>query len=242
MPEIAVYSTDMHGEIRAYEHLLEIAAGKNVKAVIIGGDISPFLSAVGDIAIYQREFIQHYLLPRIRSFHAKTKKDIYMMMGNDDLRINMDILEKAEKSGLFRLMNQKILKIGNKFITGYSFVNETPFLMKDWEKPEDKMKKDLDKLAKKSDPKKTIYVMHAPPYGSSLDVIFSGSHVGSSAITDFIQEKKPYLTLHGHIHESPQMSGFWKENIGNTVSVNPGNQNILVFDVDDLKNMELLAV
>jgi Icc-related predicted phosphoesterase len=242
MKEIVVYATDLHGEIHAYEKVLEIAEGKNVTAVIIGGDITPFLTALGDIALYQREFLKHYLIPRLRDFKKKAGKGVFIMMGNDDLKVNMDLLEKEMKKGTLKLMNQKVHKIGKKFIAGYTFVNETPFLLKDWEKTDDKIKRDLDRLAKKSDPKKTVYVMHAPPQNTGLDVIFSGAHVGSAAVREFILKKKPYLTLHGHIHESFQMTGNWMELLGKTVCVNPGKQNILVFDLNDLKTMELLTV
>ncbi|MCD6495734.1 MAG: metallophosphoesterase [Candidatus Aenigmarchaeota archaeon] len=242
MPEIALFATDLHGDIHEYEHLLELGSGKNVKAVIIGGDISPFLTVLGDIALYQREFIEYYLLPRLRDFKQKSGKDVFLMMGNDDLKVNRDVLEKGEKEGLFRIINQKVYRLGKLHIAGYSFINETPFMLKDWEKSENDIKKDLLALAKKSDPKRTIYSMHAPPLGTALDVIFSGEHVGSSSIREFIEEKQPYLTLHGHIHESPQVSGHWKEVLGGTISVNPGKQNVLVFDINDLNTMKLLSV
>lgn len=242
MPSVVVYATDLHGEIHAYEKFLELASGKNVVAGVIGGDIGPFLNVIGDIALHQREFIEFYLIPRIRDFKKKHNKEVFLIMGNDDLKVNEDILEKGEKAGLYKIINQKSYKIGEKFIAGYSYVNETPFLLKDWEKPEDKIKKDLDALAKKSDPKKTIYVMHAPPLGTNLDVIFSGTHVGSSAIRKFILEHEPYLTLHGHIHESYQMTGIWKDVIGKSQMVNPGKENFLVFDINNLKTMKLSTI
>lgn len=242
MPDIAVFATDLHGEIHGYERLFETAAGKNVKAVIIGGDITPFLTAVGDIAMYQREFLQFYLIPRLKEFKRKSKHQVFLMMGNDDLRINMDVLEKAEKKGYFKLIDQKVHRIGDKFLAGYSYVNETPFLLKDWEKPEEKIRKDLENMAKRSDPHRTIYSMHAPPLNTKLDVIFSGSHVGSKAIRDFIMKHHPYLTLHGHIHESWQMSGNWRDALGRSIAVNPGKGNLLVFDINDLKTMEILTL
>ncbi len=240
MAEIAVYATDLHGEVRDYERLLEAGSGRNVRAVIIGGDISPFLTAIGDIAIYQREFMEFYLIPRLKEFRRKTKKDVFIMMGNDDLKVNLDILEKGEKSGAFKLLDMKAQPLGDIFVAGYSHINEAPFLLKDWEKEEDEIAKDLKKLSGMSDPKKTVYIMHAPPLGTGLDVIFNGEHVGSRAIRKFIEEKQPLLTLHGHIHESPQMTGVWKEVIGKTISSNPGKGSILVFDIHDLKVMEIL--
>jgi Icc-related predicted phosphoesterase len=242
MSDIVVFATDLHGEMQDYERVLDVASGKNVKAVVIGGDITPFLSAIGDMATYQREFIEFYLIPRMKLFRQKKKKDVFIMMGNDDLKINIDVLERGEKEGAFSLLNQKVHKIGRKYIAGYSYINEAPFLIKDWEKPEKSIKKDLNALAKKSDPSKTIYSMHAPPIGTNLDVVFSGDHVGSTSIREFITEKQPYLTLHGHIHESSTMTGNWKDVLGKTVSVNPGKRNILVFDLNNLKTMEVMTV
>ncbi|MFH0956787.1 MAG: metallophosphoesterase [Candidatus Aenigmatarchaeota archaeon] len=234
MAKIAVYATDLHGEIREYERLLETGSGGNVRAVIIGGDICPFLMAAGDIALHQREFIQFYLIPRLRDFRQKTGKDVFLIMGNDDMKVNRDMVEKGGKECAFSLVDMKAVPLGDgHFIAGYSHINEAPFLLKDWEKPEEEILADLRKLAKKSDPKKTIYAMHAPPFGTALDIVFSGKHVGSMAIRKFIEEAKPCMTLHGHIHESPRMSGAWMERIGDTACVNPGKGSIVVFDVDD---------
>jgi Icc-related predicted phosphoesterase len=33
----------------------------------------------------------------------------------------------------------------------------------------------------------------------------------------FIEERKPYLTLHGHVHESARLTGSWSERIGGTL-------------------------
>ena len=79
--------------------------------------------------------------------------------------------------------------------------------------------------------KKTVYVMHMPPAGLNLGQIFvPGVDIGSQDIYDFIQEKKPFLTLHGHIHESPvAKSGKWLNHIGQTTCLNPGQ-----FEAGDL--------
>ncbi len=77
---------------------------------------------------------------------------------------------------------------------------------------------DLERLAEQSDPEKTVYVMHSPPWGTSLDRLYDGRAVGSRAIRDFIESRQPPLTLHGHVHESPGV-----DRIGRTVSVNPGD-------------------
>ena len=85
---------------------------------------------------------------------------------------------------------------------------------------------DLKKLTKKSSPKKTIYLFHSPPYNTYLDIAdLEGKkvdhapvdiHIGSIAIERFIKKYNPFLTLHGHVHESVRLSGKWMQKIGKT--------------------------
>jgi Icc-related predicted phosphoesterase len=84
------------------------------------------------------------------------------------------------------------------------------------------IKKDLEDLAKKEEMGKTSYVMHSPPFGTNLDVIPGGHFVGSRSIREFIEEFQPLLTLHGHIHEAPRLSGKYSDRIGKTLCLNPG--------------------
>ena len=84
------------------------------------------------------------------------------------------------------------------------------------------IEEDLDRLPKPSQPKRTIYVMHSPPFGTRLDLIEGGKSVGSRSIKTFIERNQPRLTLHGHIHESPNLSGTYVDRIGETLSINPG--------------------
>jgi len=75
-----------------------------------------------------------------------------------------------------------------------------------------------------SDQKRTIYVFHAPPFGTNLDMINKTTHVGSRAVRQFINKHQPYLSLHGHIHETVDASGRFTDTIGNTVVASPGNE------------------
>lgn len=67
-----------------------------------------------------------------------------------------------------------------------------------------------------------VFVAHAPPFSSKLDQSFSNQSFGSRSIREAIEKHQPLLSLHGHIHESPRVTGEWCENIGNTLSVNAG--------------------
>ena len=84
------------------------------------------------------------------------------------------------------------------------------------------IREDLDRLPKPLHQKRAIYIMHSPPFGTRLDLIQGGKSAGSHSIKAFIEEHQPLLTLHGHIHESPHLSGAYFDRIGETLSINPG--------------------
>jgi Icc-related predicted phosphoesterase len=88
------------------------------------------------------------------------------------------------------------------------------------------MQADLERLAGHEDLEKAVFLFHSPPYRTKLDraaldgQMFDAApldvHVGSLAIRRFIEIRQPYITLHGHIHESARITGSWKDKIGNT--------------------------
>lgn len=112
----------------------------------------------------------------------------------------------------------------------------------------DSIQKDLSQKLFQSRADKTVYVMHSPPNNTALDIVLSGDHVGSFAERLFIEQCQPYLTLHGHIHETVAMSGNFRHDIKKTVSLASGNHNIgkkvalLLFDVYDLKTAKRLVL
>lgn len=81
---------------------------------------------------------------------------------------------------------------------------------------------DLNRLPEPENPSRAVYIMHSPPYGTRLDLIQGKAHVGSRAIRSFIENRQPLLTLHGHIHEAPEVSGSFFDSIGKTLCFNPG--------------------
>ena len=61
-------------------------------------------------------------------------------------------------------------------------------------------------------------------------------HVGSIAIQRFIKTKQPLLTLHGHVHESAQITGWWNEKVERTYSFTAAHDGpelaVVRFDTD----------
>jgi uncharacterized protein len=71
-----------------------------------------------------------------------------------------------------------------------------------------------------------IFVCHAPPKNSALDLTQSGLNVGSLAVRRFLQRwsgtGRLILSLHGHIHEAPWKSGQAWQYIGDVPCFNVG--------------------
>lgn len=113
---------------------------------------------------------------------------------------------------------------------------------------QDSIQKDLsDKLFQKK-PNKTVYVIHTPPNQTSLDQVLTKNHVGSIAVKLFVKNYQPYLTLHGHIHETVDVSGNFKDNIGKTLCLTSGNHDagtklaVLVFDLYSPKDTDRIIL
>jgi len=117
----------------------------------------------------------------------------------------------------------------------------------------DSIQKDLAKGLFLKNPDKTIYVIHTPPSNTNLDItspgaLSRGAHVGSMAVRLFIEKHQPFLTLHGHIHETVQLSAEFKHKIGNTLCLTSGNHNIgdnlkmLVFELDKPQNVKRIII
>jgi hypothetical protein len=87
------------------------------------------------------------------------------------------------------------------------------------------IEKDLGRLLQKAKIEKTILVSHAPPKNTALDLTAANEHVGSDALRKLIEEKKPCLVLSSHVHEAVKKSGTFKQKLGETICMAPGNDH-----------------
>lgn len=112
-------------------------------------------------------------------------------------------------------------QFSDKIYTNNSFVT-----VEEWEQMRkttvSKMEDCLANLPKPTEGHKAIYVLHDPPYGVGLDNCKDGDKPGSKSIAKFLEESNAYMSLHGHIHESPKYSGVWYAKLGNTVCIQAG--------------------
>jgi len=266
-----LYTADIHGNKYQYPAAFEKAKELSLDAVVFGGDLSPKMKEKEDGTIQnyssmesmlnsQKEFYD-WVIPEFEKFTKETGIEIYAMLGNDDFKTNEQILKKASEQGKFKLLHENSYKLNDYVnIVGNSYVNLTPFMIKDWEmwdlnsdtlennlhnlligrlsnkkgfseidfKKIDPEKNSLEEylsnnIKNLSEPEKTIHVFHAPPYKTNLDVLSNGLNVGSRAIKKYFEKQGGLLGLHGHIHESIDMSGKYTDKIGNTPVASPGN-------------------
>ncbi|MDX1599930.1 MAG: metallophosphoesterase [Anaerolineales bacterium] len=75
---------------------------------------------------------------------------------------------------------------------------------------------------------------HQPPSNTVADRLPDGSHVGSTAVREFIQQQQPLVCFTGHIHE-----GVGVDEIGTTQIVNPGPLHTGHYAYAQIENGEL---
>lgn len=118
------------------------------------------------------------------------------------------------------------------------------------------IERDLNSLTSDINIENLIFLFHSPPYKTNLDRINTrgrmidyvkiDENVGSIAIKRFIETKQPLITLHGHIHESAQLTGIWYEYIGRTLCINGAHQgkelSIVKIHLNDKISFERLLI
>ena len=238
----------------------------------MGGDILPRRSSA-------ERYLSKNFFPEILKLKRDTR--FFVIMGNDDPRVYERYFLDADREGIIDYVHGDVRQFKHLNVVGYTMVPPTPFRLKDWElydvsrnldpgdiSPEegvrtvdvdprsikfDTISSQLKTLSNLSDPKKTIYIFHSPPYDTPLDRAGLDGvkvdhapldlHVGSIAIRRFIERHQPPLTLHGHIHESRSITGQWRIRLGNTWCFNGSNDGsgiaLIRFDTEDISSAEL---
>ncbi len=153
------------------------------------------------------------------------------MPGNDDLEF---IDDYVNKSTAIRNGDGRVIEIDDYYVLSVGNANVTP-----WNCPrdvtEDVLAQKIDELAAQvPDMSRCIFNVHAPPWGSNLDLapeldedfkptMEAGGlkmiPVGSTAVLEAIRKWQPLLSLHGHIHECS--AGI---KIGRTLCINTGSE------------------
>ncbi|MCI4352739.1 MAG: metallophosphoesterase [Thermoplasmata archaeon] len=195
-----------------------------------------------------KERLRHWL-GLVRERLTPKKIPVVMNVGNDDTNDVLDLLRSEGPENLL-VPEGRVLSVGPYEIFGCGYANMTPWhCPRDLEEPE--LQKVLDRTRGQiGNPRRTILDIHAPPFGTSLDIApqldadfkpqtVSGQllthHVGSTSVRELIESVHPIAGLHGHIHESKAV-----DTVAGVPVYNPGSvyfsgqlQGLLVDFEDD---------
>lgn len=187
--------TDIHGK---YETASAIIGAEKPDVVVIGGDLTTVGSmreAADALDLFGREC--GMILVVAGNMDLPEHDDMFFQMGcsiNGRGRLVGDVgffgVSGAPHSKLktpYEISEERILSLAR---SGYADVREAPI---------------------------KIFVPHAPPYGTKLDIIHLGIHVGSTSVREFIEDHSPDAVICGHIHE-----GRGTDSIDTTTIVNCG--------------------
>jgi Icc-related predicted phosphoesterase len=246
------FTSDLHGHGVLYEQTLALVAARGARAVILGGDLGPHAGGAEGVRtqrVFLQGFLVEFAR-RLRE--ASPGVTLLLLMGNDDWSANLDCLEAHHGDLWQMIHGRAVSVDGVAVaglswvpITPFALKDwerwedgeeETPARTEGWisrnggvepcrfdaSQRAPTIAGALAELVQQTAPPDTVFVLHSPPHGTRCDMIAPGQHVGSRAIRSFVERHAPRLVLSGHIHESPRVSGAWRDRIGPSEVVNPG--------------------
>lgn len=264
-----MFVTDLHGCTWKYRRLYDIARDFQADVVVNSGDMLPKGGDLfQQDRFITNELSQHfkkfddagvvYLCflgnDDLRIFDDLFEETCRRFKYIHNIAQRKAIVENTEFIGMnwvvdypFRLkdrcrMDTKDYTFQNQFGTGVLSTPAGWLEIDDWHryaKSLPTIADELELLVRPDDMGRSIYIMHMPPSGLGLDVCGHGQKVGSHAIYNFLHQYQPRLSLHGHIHESPDTSKIWKAALGKTVCIQPGQLSPLTYVTVDLKSMDI---
>ena len=191
-----LFVADLHGRTDRYVKLFQEIASTRPAAVFLGGDLLP--AAFGPHE--QDAFIADTLVPGFSALRLQLDRaypHVFIILGNDDLRLHEGAIIEAEGLGIWVYAHQRRVAWSGYSVYGYACVPPTPFQLKDWERydvsryvdpsclsPEEGWRSvpvpphelkyrtiadDLRMLALEDAHDEAIVLFHTPPYDTKLD-------------------------------------------------------------------------
>jgi Icc-related predicted phosphoesterase len=263
-----LFTADLHGHRPFYEQALELARSLRVRALLLGGDLAPHADPPSQGAFFRDFFLpllrEYRSEPGAAEVHYILGNDDWRSGLSPLLSAGVEGCHHAHLA--VRPLAGGAWVAGLASVTATPFLmkdwerweeglpSETrrdgwrsepdgtlrPFDFTGREEAEG-IALDLAAIERAEgaarDP--LVCLFHGPPYGTALDQVRPDAHVGSREIRTFLLRRRPLLALHGHIHESPEISGRYAERVGPTLCVNPGQRlgpklHAVWFDLGDV--------
>jgi Icc-related predicted phosphoesterase len=246
------FTSDLHGQGALYEQIVALAAAHRPRVVLIGGDLAPHAVGEAGLRqqrVFLQGLLVEFAR---RVGETAPGTELMLLMGNDDWGANQDCLEEQDgvlwrvlHARALEVDGVHVAGLSWVPITPFGIkdwerwddgAEESPPRLEGWVSRGDRVEphrfdpsrrsptiaEALDELARAAPPSRTVLVLHSPPRGTRCDMTIARLHVGSRAIRSFVERHQPPLVLSGHIHESPRVSGSYRDTIGRTTIVNPG--------------------
>ena len=253
-PEADVlYTSDLHGHMGLYREALEVARHYRVRAIVLGGDLAPHADPSQQTKFYRsfllpllREYLAEPGSADITYIFGnddwKTSGEILLGAGLERLRhVHGQVLPFLDGTHIAGLASVPITPFTMKDWERWEDGRESlqarldgvrsvpgdrlePFDFRGREE-EESLTPELAAIeAAIPSGTRLLCAFHGPPHGTALDQVAAGVHVGSREVRTFLERIQPALSLHGHIHESPVVSGRFADRLGRTICVNPGQR------------------
>lgn len=191
--------SDLHGKASLARAALEAAAGAD--AIVVCGDISDFGHGLREVCGV------------LSSFEGG---EVIVVPGNCDLPSEVE--KVCSEFGL-TYAHGRLIDLGGVKLGTVGGSTKTPFNTP-LELGEDEI---ASLLSRFSNSENLVLATHSPPHGTEVDRIFSGLHVGSRALREFIEREEPLLCACGHVHER----GGVEDVVGRTRVVNVARRGLL---------------
>jgi uncharacterized protein len=195
------FVSDLHGREECYHKLFSAVQQNTPLVIFLGGDLLPSGSMhIAKKDTFKDDFIDDFLAIELNELKKAMQSDfpkIFMILGNDDARIEEAAVLRLEREHLWTYVHSKKSTFMDYRIYGYACVPPTPFALKDWERydvshfvdpgalaPEEGLltaaasekeirdhtiRDDLDDLSGEDSLDRAIFLFHAPPYQTCLD-------------------------------------------------------------------------
>lgn len=223
---LCLFVSDLRGNKSRIESLLKYIRKERPEYVFVGGNTFPPHTPDGSQNIEgPDDFITGFMMPKfmeLKKIMDCAYPDIFMIPGTDDLREYYDNIKAGEKEDLWYDLHNKRKHFGKYTFYGYGSISATTAEPKEFEKFENTIIQDLEELYAGDDQSYGIWLLHTPAINSGAGMIRNTegneAFAGSKAVSQFIHQKQPYITMHASIHESFSSDGKWHYTYGRTHS------------------------
>ncbi len=173
--------------------------------ILLFADLHGNLDAIHQIAELLKTADVGFCLGDLASFHKGLEQatdqldvgtDLYLIPGNNE--VANEVNQICQKKSNFHYFHEKTVSLGN-----YTFAGIGGGVESTWGMPFELSAQAATKILNQfRDLSNLILLTHTPPYGTKVDIAFSGRHIGAHSIRQFILKVQPNSVYSGHVHEA----------------------------------------